>query len=134
MPVSRFPPYPPAQKPMSRKRFMTLVSNVSARKKWLLKYAPDWVGGEIWSEKRVKKYIEDVKNGREILPCAKKVKIPRTWDWERVPVLVVVSEERISRTRPLRRLHTRIQTNDLLILSNFDAFISRMERFDTFME
>lgn len=69
----RFTSYPPAQKRMSR-RDPRMVSNVSARKKWLHENVPEWNGSEIWSEKQVKRYIADGK--KERLPLAKRVKIP----------------------------------------------------------
>jgi len=90
----KFPPYPPPQKSKSKKDFMTMVSNVSARKKWLTKYAPDWRGPEIWSKKRVKKYIYDIKNGRKPLPVAKREKIPWAWGCKMIiPIATVVESE-----------------------------------------
>lgn len=87
MPQQRFSPYPPAQKVKSRRDFR-MVSNVSARKKWLMKNVPEWNEPEIWSEKRVKKYISDVKNRLPMLPVAKRVKIP--WGCRRVVTFATV--------------------------------------------
>jgi hypothetical protein len=89
MPQPGFSAYPPAQKVKSRRDFR-MVSNVSARKKWLVKNVPEWNGPEIWSEKRVKKYISDVKNRSQILPVAKRVKIPWAWDCRRVVTFATV--------------------------------------------
>jgi hypothetical protein len=131
MPSTSFPPYPPAQKPKSRKDFMTMVSNVSARKKWLMKYAPEWNGGEIWSEKQVKRYIHDVTYNRVFLPVAKKIKIPYAWNCEIIPVLVVVSE--IRETEAMNQISS-LYSSQVPTLDMFCLFISHMERFDAFME
>ena len=82
--MSRFTTYPSATKPRGRND-IRMVSNVSARRKWLEKYVPEWRGPEIWSEKRVKKYIDDIKNGKGYIPVAKKAKIP--WAWDCRPIL-----------------------------------------------
>jgi hypothetical protein len=144
MPGTSFPPYPPAQKPKSKKEFMTMVSNVSARKRWLIKYVPEWNGGEIWSEKQVKRYIEDATNDREFLPFAKKVKLPYAWNWQIIPVLDVVEpleripdEPRESRMNQISSLYNSQVPIDLYLFmfnSELESFISHMERFDAFME
>lgn len=91
----RFAPYPSPTKVKSR-RDMRMVSNVSARKKWLIKYVPEWRGPEIWSGKRVKQYINDVKNRVAPLPMAKKVKIPWAWGCKRIPIFASVVAEYVS--------------------------------------
>jgi len=87
--MPRFPPYPSAQKVKSR-RDLGMVSNVSARKKWLIKYVPEWIGPEIWSEKQVKKYINVIKNKVTPLPVAKRVKFPWAWGVRREPIFMTV--------------------------------------------
>jgi hypothetical protein len=89
--MTRFPPYPSAQKVKSR-RDPRMVSNVSARKKWLIKYVPEWIGPEIWSEKQVKKYINDIKNKVTPLPVAKRVKFPWAWGVRQPIFMTVVSD------------------------------------------
>lgn len=88
----RFPAYPPAHKARGRNDFR-LASNVSERRKWLEKHAPEWQGPEIWSEKRVKRYINDIKSRTPPLPMAKRVKIPWSWDCVRIPVFAVVVDQ-----------------------------------------
>lgn len=85
--MRRFTPYPPATKPRGRND-IRMVSNVSARRKWLEKYVPEWHGPEIWSEKRVKMYIDDAKNGKGYIPVAKKAKIPWAWGCRPIPIFV----------------------------------------------
>lgn len=50
------PPYPPSQKPKGVKD-NSMISNVNAQKKWLMKYVPDW-NGQIWSKKQAEHHIK----------------------------------------------------------------------------
>ena len=96
-----FTPYPPAKK-MRGRNDIRMVSNVGARRKWLEKYVPEWHGPEIWSEKRVKMYIDDIKNGKGYIPVAKKAKIP--WAWDCRPIPIFVTAEPVQENRPERTI------------------------------
>lgn len=113
--MPRFTPYPPAQKVRGR-HDLRMVSNVSARRKWLEKYVPEWHGPEIWSEKQVKMYINNIKSKTNPLPMAKRVRIPWAWDCVRIPVFAtVVLEEEQSRRYNMRSM--RLIQIERLILS-----------------
>jgi hypothetical protein len=89
-----FTPYPPAKK-MRGRNDIRMVSNVGARRKWLEKYVPEWRGPEVWSEKQVKMYIDDIKSGKGYIPLAKKAKIPWAWDCRPIPIFVTVVEPQL---------------------------------------
>ena len=143
MPSTSFPPYPPAQKPKSKKEFMTMVSNISARKKWLIKYVPEWNGGEVWSEKQVKRYIENMTK-HKFLPLAREIKIPYAWNWQIILVLDVVEpserpvaeprEYRMNQISSLYSSQVPIDFYPTIFDSMLESFISHMERYDAFME
>jgi hypothetical protein len=62
------PPYPPHQKQKS-KQDSQMVSNTKAQKEWLKKHVPDW-DGLVWSKSQANKYINDIKNGIDVIVCS----------------------------------------------------------------
>jgi hypothetical protein len=63
------PPYPPAQK-IACKGSAKMISNASAQRAWLDKWAKNaWDGQNLWSAKTAEKYVKDKKNGIETLVC-----------------------------------------------------------------
>ena len=61
------PPFPPNMREKSRQD-SSLISNKKAQLDWLKKHVPDW-DGTLWNKKQADKYINDIKNGIDVIVC-----------------------------------------------------------------
>jgi hypothetical protein len=45
-----------------------MVCNKKAQLEWLKKHVPNW-DGTLWNKKQANKYIDDIKNGIDVIVC-----------------------------------------------------------------
>jgi len=61
------PPFPPNMREKG-KQDSSMVCNKKAQLEWLKKHVPNW-DGTLWNKKQANKYIDDIKNGIDVIIC-----------------------------------------------------------------